>query len=435
MSIIPDKTYLNCGRDLLLGYVKTDRTNTGTVSSHCISLKYDVSGYRIPFLQSKKMVFSSSVSNSSLYKELKWYLLGSGSNKDLIEMGVKFWSNWATSEGHLGPLYGFQWRKCPAILTSFKQMQKVPNYHNIQFPKATKDELTKIMSDHYENDCLDQRYNSDKNEQRLYAIWRNIIVQVYNDDQFTIDKTWLSYHQFRHDVEYMVGYHNVFLNPMCSFTYLSCLYFNCYHYSKNTCAFIPSNMPLMLNEDTTELYILRPRLYHDQFAELIDNMKQDPFSRRLIINSWNVSMLHMMRLPPCHFTFQFLNKEVNGQICTSLNLIMRSNDFCVGHPFNIAQYAMLLFIVCKLCDTCPDTLYFYGGDVHIYQNHKDLFEQQIRYYNTNTLENMDTVEMKISNVENVNYYQFDFMDQLCIEFDDDKFMSVVRPHYKYPIAV
>ncbi|MCB1711429.1 MAG: hypothetical protein KDH96_02765 [Candidatus Riesia sp.] len=432
---IPDKIYLNCGSDLLQGSIKTDRTNTGTISSHCIALKYDVKGYCVPFLQSKKMIFSSGVKNSSLYKELKWYLLGSGSNNDLVKMGVKFWSDWASKDGHLGPLYGFQWRKCPAMITSFNDMQKVPNYRNIIFPKATKEEIIGVMNNHYINDFLDQAYNCNMKEQQLYKMWRNMIVQVFHDDKYTIDKEWLSYPQFRHDVEYMIGYHNIFLNPMCTFVYLSCLYFNCMHYSKNTCAFIPSSMPYLVFNETDEPFVMRPRLYHDQFADLIDTMKADPFSRRLIINSWNVSMLHMMKLPPCHFTFQFLNKEVNGQLYTSLNLIMRSNDFCVGHPFNIAQYAMLLFVVCKLCNTYPDTLYFYGGDVHVYQNHKDIFEQQITLLNSTDLEQNSVVKMYISNTDNVNYYRFDFMEQLDIDFDDVKFMSEIKPHYKYPIAV
>lgn len=428
-----DNTYLNAiSTAINYSSEKTDRTGTGTLSTHCVSLQYDVRGFNIPLLQSKKLIYTNKVIDSSLFKELKWYLLGSGSNKDLLDMGVKFWSEWATDENHLGPLYGFQWRKWPAMITDFSQLQKVPNYYGIELPTATKEQIQECKA------YCKSRLRSNQVLSRYETEWIVVIQTCADDERYTIDPSWLNYDVFAHDMQYMVGYHNIVKNVFVNGNwYLSPEYFNCKHFSKNTSAFVPRDNFEFTPNNLQSDYCLRPRLYHDQFVDLIDNMRCDPFSRRLIINSWNVGMLHDMQLPPCHFTFQLLNKDIDGVTHTSLNLIMRSNDVCLGHPFNIAQYAMLLFVICKLCGTQPDKLYFYGGDFHIYKNHTSLFNEQVNHYNSEDFIETSPVKMLCNhpNPTSINYCRFDFMDLLQIDFDDKDYMCVKRPHFKYPVAV
>lgn len=426
-----DVTYFEgIERALERATIKSDRTSTGTHSAHCINLHYYVRGFLVPILQSKKLIYTKSVINSSMFKELKWYLLGSGSNKDLIESGVKFWSEWATKDNHLGPIYGFQWRKWPAMLTNFDNKQRVPNYYGVELPSATKEQIEQCYN---EMICM---LGGETDDPFLLA-WCTII-EKSRTHGYTMDPAWLSYDVFLHDIRYMVGYHNIVKNVFVKDRWQLCSeYFNCKHFSKNTCAFIPRNDFYFEYQESPSLYVMRPQLYHDQFSTLIDTMKADPFSRRLIINSWNVGMLDQMQLPPCHFTFQFLNKQVDGITYTSLSLIMRSNDVCLGHPFNIAQYSMLLFIVCKLCGTQPDMLFFHGGDFHIYKNHLELLKDQQEYYHSEDFTQVPLVRMRFEcgDVSQVNYYRFDFVDDLKIKFEDEQFLSVQRPHFKYPVAV
>lgn len=105
---------------------------------------------------------------------------------------------------------------------------------------------------------------------------------------------------------------------------------------------------------------------HDQIAQLINDIKNNPESRRLLVNAWNVSELDKMALPPCHYGFQcFVSKD--GYLDLMWN--QRSVDFFLGLPFNIASYALLLSILANICGLTPRMLKFVGGDVHIYDNH------------------------------------------------------------------
>ena len=143
-----------------------------------------------------------------------------------------------------------------------------------------------------------------------------------------------------------------------------------------------------------EGYVVRRRLYHDQLQEAIDKIKTNPFDRRIRVCSWNVDLLDQMQLPPCHYDFTFVNVPLeNGKIETSLQLNMRSNDYCLGNPFNIAQYAILLRMVCHLCGTVPGDLIYVGTDVHLYLNHIEKAKEQLlrEPYDSPTLRFADKV--------------------------------------------
>jgi thymidylate synthase len=106
----------------------------------------------------------------------------------------------------------------------------------------------------------------------------------------------------------------------------------------------------------------------DQITQLIDQIKKNPDSRRLLVNAWNVSEISKMKLPPCHILFQFY--VADGKL--SCQLYQRSADLFLGVPFNIASYALLTHMVAQVCDLEVGEFIHTLGDAHIYSNH---FEQ------------------------------------------------------------
>lgn len=105
----------------------------------------------------------------------------------------------------------------------------------------------------------------------------------------------------------------------------------------------------------------------DQLAEVVEQIKTNPDSRRLIVNAWNVGELDQMALPPCHLLFQFY--VANGRL--SCQLYQRSADAFLGVPFNIASYALLTLMVAQVTGLEPGEFVHTLGDAHLYQNHQD----------------------------------------------------------------
>src|SRR5215471_18259090 len=103
----------------------------------------------------------------------------------------------------------------------------------------------------------------------------------------------------------------------------------------------------------------------DQISRVIDEIKTNPDSRRLIVSAWNVADLDKMALPPCHAMFQFY--VANAKL--SCQLYQRSADVFIGVPFNIASYALLTLMVAHVCDLEPGEFIHTFGDAHLYLNH------------------------------------------------------------------
>ncbi|MDA9302383.1 thymidylate synthase [bacterium] len=110
----------------------------------------------------------------------------------------------------------------------------------------------------------------------------------------------------------------------------------------------------------------------DQIANIIDQIKNDPDSRRIILSAWNVPEIAKMALPPCHTMSQF--KVINGKL--SCQLYQRSADMFLGVPFNIASYSLLTHMLAQICDLEVGDFVWSGGDCHIYHNHLDQVNQQ-----------------------------------------------------------
>jgi thymidylate synthase len=111
----------------------------------------------------------------------------------------------------------------------------------------------------------------------------------------------------------------------------------------------------------------------DQISQVLDQIKQNPDSRRLIVSAWNVGDIPKMALPPCHLLFQFYVAQ--GKL--SCQLYQRSCDIFLGVPFNIASYALLTHMVAQQCDLDVGDFVWTGGDCHIYSNHFDQVREQL----------------------------------------------------------
>ena len=111
----------------------------------------------------------------------------------------------------------------------------------------------------------------------------------------------------------------------------------------------------------------------DQISQLLDQIKNNPDSRRHIVSAWNVADVDNMALPPCHCLFQFY--VADGKL--SCQLYQRSADIFLGVPFNIASYALLTLMIAQVCDLEPGDFIHTFGDAHLYSNHMEQVDLQL----------------------------------------------------------
>ena len=155
----------------------------------------------------------------------------------------------------------------------------------------------------------------------------------------------------------------------------------------------------------------------DQIANVIEQIKHNPDSRRLIVSAWNVADIDQMKLPPCHVMFQFY--VANGTL--SCQLYQRSGDVFLGVPFNIASYALLTMMIAQVCDLKPGKFIHTLGDAHIYINHLDQIHEQL------TREPFPLPTMLINpDIKDIN--DFSFTDFTLLNYQ-------AHPHIKGEVAV
>lgn len=156
----------------------------------------------------------------------------------------------------------------------------------------------------------------------------------------------------------------------------------------------------------------------DQLQGAIDDIQNNPDSRRIIVTAWHPGQTKDMALPPCHMFFQFY-VHTNGKL--DLQLYVRSNDLFLGASFNIAQYAALLMMVAKVTGKQPGTLVYTIGDAHIYSNHVEQVKEQLSR-TPYDLPKLD-IEGNQESIEDFKFEDFILSDYHC------------HPAIKAPVAV
>ena len=155
----------------------------------------------------------------------------------------------------------------------------------------------------------------------------------------------------------------------------------------------------------------------DQIRDVLEQIKSNPDSRRLIVSAWNVAEIEHMALPPCHLLFQFY--VANGRL--SCQLYQRSADMFLGVPFNIASYALLTMMMAQVSGLAPGEFVHTLGDAHIYTNHLEQIETQLGRdpYAAPTM----LLNPHITSIFDFGYDDFELVDYQC------------HPSIRAPVAV
>jgi thymidylate synthase len=162
----------------------------------------------------------------------------------------------------------------------------------------------------------------------------------------------------------------------------------------------------------------------DQIDKIINLLKTEPDSRRMVCSMWNVKDLQFMLLEPCHYSFQVYTRQLRvGEIASycktnkidyllneslperaiSLKFNMRSNDLAIGNPYNVPSYAMLLLMLAKQVNMIPEELICSIGDVHIYENQIEAIKEQL----TRTPFDLPTLSLNDRKVNDISEYEFE----------------------------
>ena len=155
----------------------------------------------------------------------------------------------------------------------------------------------------------------------------------------------------------------------------------------------------------------------DQISEVVNSIKTNPDSRRLIVSAWNVADIPRMALAPCHAFFQFY--VADGKL--SCQLYQRSADIFLGVPFNIASYALLTHMVAQQCDLEPGEFIWTGGDCHLYSNHLEQVELQL------SRKPFPLPQLKIGR-KPASLFDYAFEDFEIVGYE-------CHPHIKAPVAI
>ncbi len=155
----------------------------------------------------------------------------------------------------------------------------------------------------------------------------------------------------------------------------------------------------------------------DQITQVVNQIKTNPDSRRMIVSAWNVGEIDKMKLPPCHALFQFY--VADGKL--SCQLYQRSADIFLGVPFNIASYAILTLMIAQVCNLQPGEFIHTLGDAHLYSNHIEQAKLQL----SRDLRKLPTLKI---NPEVKNILEFKFEDFTLEGYDP-------HPHIKAAVAV
>ncbi|CCV02175.1 Thymidylate synthase [Invertebrate iridovirus 25] len=166
----------------------------------------------------------------------------------------------------------------------------------------------------------------------------------------------------------------------------------------------------------------------DQLSQVIETIKNNPECRRIIIDSWNVSQLPDMALPPCHCLVQFY---VRNKIYLDCQLYQRSADLGLGVPYNIAFYSFLVCVLSKWCNLTPGKFIHTFGDVHVYSNHIDQLKIQLSRNPYKFPKVKFTGNFTLKDLDNLNLQEC--CDMWCNSFEVTDYTC--HPFIKMPMAI
>lgn len=320
------KTYLDGLKYILEnGNLREDRTNTGTLSVFGMQERYDLSNNKLPVITTKKIHLKSII------HELIWMLSGDSRVDYLIDNGVTIWNEWVKPE-----TAEYEYFSNEALL---ELIDGLPKYRMREMD---------VLGYHLDPNCTES----------IHAYFRAIFERdvpkrlISGDLGPVYGKQWRNIEDIRIVSEW--------------------------EDTGTPVGFSESDSTTYLDETTGE----RIRVYKrkiDQIAELLDNLKNDPYSRRHVISAWHVPHIEEMALPPCHTLFQFYVRDdkETGRKKLSCHLYMRSNDNFLGKPFNITFYSILTHAIANQLDMDADEFIWSAGDSHIYSNHMDQVKLQL----------------------------------------------------------
>lgn len=324
MANTADKQYKDLLKDIIKnGTKKGDRTGTGTVSVFGRDMRFNMKD-GFPLLTTKRVYFKGVVHEllwmlGAIPEEYKEY--GNTNIKYLVDNGVNIW---------VGDAY-----------KNYRNKRNSNEIEALGYPTTEKDFIERIKTDEH-------------------------FAKVYGELGPVYGKQWIAW----------------------------------------------ASKEKVMTEMGGTLEISIPTQEVNQIQEVIDTLKKNPDSRRIMVNAWNVGQINEMVLPPCHYGFQFYTRELSfderadlyTEHCIknnwaqrlagpteadfervniptralSLKMTQRSCDTFLGVPFNIASYALLLHMIAQVVNMVPEDYIWSGGDVHIYSNHIEQCEEQIK---------------------------------------------------------
>lgn len=324
------KQYLNLMRDIYVnGYDHIDRTGVGRRTVVGPQMRFNLQE-GLPVVTSRKIFLEGVI------KELIWFTRGGYNVKDLNRVGVRLWDRWGVQEKHIDAF--------------------IAKYLSHETPESLVSIKKEIME--HEEGSLGPIYG---------PTWRSVPTLVENTIPLWPTLTLEDIASDRHEsIQQQTLYAAITLKDN------------------------PVFQSLTPEEQRTKLISLIAYREVDQLQNLLNTLRDFPFSSRHVISSWipglipfeqlspqeNV-LLGKMALAPCHVLQQYLVREKDGVKHLSLVVYVRSNDVPVGAPYNIAQYAILLSLIAQVSGMVPYELVYNIGDAHIYLDQLPLIEEQL----------------------------------------------------------
>jgi|SRR5690606_14759491 len=314
-----DTTYLHSLRRIRKeGTVREDRTGVGTISLFGkIHDEYDLSE-SFPIITTKRIHFHS------VKEELLWMLSGSTNVRYLKEKNVRIWDEWVKPETA-------EYK----ALTLAERAQRLPNQERLVYDFMS----ARLFSDNQSSCYIENaqlQFLKDVNIPERILIAGELGPVYGSQWRFWNDERTVTQSEF----ETLAG----------------------------------RGFEVVDKTYGGKLVVSRKI---DQIKRIEHQLRNDPFSRRIILSGWNVAMLDEMALPPCHTLAQWYVEVINGIKHLSCKLFMRSNDYFLGGPFNIAQYALLTEMLGYVHGMVPHKLIHSVADAHIYSNHTEQVDLQL----------------------------------------------------------